>query len=342
MGLRLERDRKSGEYRIIGSVNGGRVNRSAKTDIKKLAEEKRVALEWSLAKTGQASMRRVGFREAARAYEHGSARSFSRVHHYMLGAAAKYFGDRPVHEIGPREIGEYLNTQYPKCADGTRRRHGATVTAVLRYAHESGWREPIRVSLPPESEGRVRYLTEEEEVRFLAHCPELYWPVFAFLLNTGARVGEAIALDWEDLDLGACTVRLRSKKGRVRRVKTRDVPLNEVALLALAEMRRIFRGKTTGPVFRNSMGYRWAGVRSFELKLATVCREAGITDLVVHDLRHTFASRLVQKGVALQVVSELLGHASVTQTMRYAHLAPGEGRKAVDLLGREVLAAVAV
>jgi site-specific recombinase XerD len=73
-----------------------------------------------------------------------------------------------------------------------------------------------------------------------------------------------------------------------------------------------------------------------------VCREAGITDLVVHDLRHTFASRLVQKGVALQVVSELLGHASVTQTMRYAHLAPGEGRKAVDLLGREVLAAVAV
>jgi site-specific recombinase XerD len=65
---------------------------------------------------------------------------------------------------------------------------------------------------------------------------------------------------------------------------------------------------------------------------AKVCRKAGIVDFRFHDLRHTFASHLVMKGVSLKAVQELLGHADLTMTMRYAHLSKAHLQEAVAVL----------
>ena len=82
-------------------------------------------------------------------------------------------------------------------------------------------------------------------------------------------------------------------------------------------------------VFTDNNGKKYGDIkRSFK----TALRRAGIKDFHFHDLRHTFASHLVMAGVDLTTVSKLLGHKSITMTLRYAHLAPSHVKNAVDIL----------
>ena len=81
-------------------------------------------------------------------------------------------------------------------------------------------------------------------------------------------------------------------------------------------------------------GGKLVPIGDFKKSWARVLAQAGISDLHVHDLRHTFASRLVMRGVPLLDVSKLLGHATLTMTMRYAHLAPEAYDRAIGVLDR--------
>lgn len=98
-------------------------------------------------------------------------------------------------------------------------------------------------------------------------------------------------------------------------------PLNAMALAAVETMRS--RGTGTGRVFPHENCRHW---------FATCLRHAGITDFHWHDLRHTFASRLVMLGESLYTVSKLMAHANIAMTQRYAHLAPHHLQSAVDRL----------
>ncbi len=135
-------------------------------------------------------------------------------------------------------------------------------------------------------------------------------------LNTGMRRGEISNLRWADVDLDQALITIHGHSAKSNR--TRYIPLNDEACAALRDWRGA-RFDWDGYVFPGRFGDRLDNVRTaWERVLA----DAGIDQFRWHDLRHTFASRLVMKGVDLNTVRELLGHAPYQMTLRYAHLAP--------------------
>jgi integrase len=170
-----------------------------------------------------------------------------------------------------------------------------------------------------ERNGRVRFLSPEEEHRLRNIISELFPEHLAELelaLHTGLRRSEQYCARWSEVDFERRVLTVPfDKPGR-----TSHVPLNDCALHALTDLCR--RAVNSGLVC--------GGLRSprswFERALAA----ARIRDFHRHDLRHTFASRLVMSGADLRTVAELLRDSSLAMVMRYAHLAPDHRLAAVE------------
>jgi integrase len=128
--------------------------------------------------------------------------------------------------------------------------------------------------------------------------------------------------------IGRLTVAVgfRDPQGYAKNREVRSVPMNEVLTQTLQDSRL---NQFNGVIFCNRAGQPY---RDPDSAFATAVRRAGITDFTFHDLRHTFASRLVMAGVDLATVKELMGHKHIAMTLRYAHLAPGHKRAAVEVL----------
>ena len=164
-----------------------------------------------------------------------------------------------------------------------------------------------------------------EPLPFLDNLPfaDYLKPAVLVSLNTGLRQGELFDMKWERVGT-AVEVEARTAKSR----RTRFVPLNAEARSVLDGWREM--GPGTGYVFPGRSGGRMDNIRrSWE----AVLEAAELVDFRWHDLRHTFASKLVMRGVALNTVRELLGHSDLKMTLRYAHLAPDHTQAAVELLG---------
>jgi integrase len=141
------------------------------------------------------------------------------------------------------------------------------------------------------------------------------------------RRGELFALEWRDLDLDRRTLAVRGDNAKSG--KTRHIPLNDEAADTLSH----WQGQQgdNGLVFPGKEGLPMDNINSSWRHLM---ERAKITRFRFHDLRHTFASKLVMAGVDLNTVRELLGHADIAMTLRYAHLAPAHKAAAVELLNK--------
>jgi integrase len=144
-------------------------------------------------------------------------------------------------------------------------------------------------------------------------------PLVLVAINTGLRRGELLSLTWNDVDLVGKRVTVRA--AYAKNGKARHVPLNSEALNAL----KLWRAQTDldDPVFP---------VADPKKAWAAILKKAEVSNFRFHDLRHHFASRLVMAGVDLNTVRELLGHADLKMTLRYAHLAPEHKAEAVERL----------
>lgn len=245
------------------------------------------------------------------------------------------FGDVSVDRLDSADIMIWHHRGERKA--GTVAREMAVTIALLRYAEDFGIAlPPWRLKKPSVSDARDRWLSEGERDALLgSFTHETARRVATFLFYTGARLGEALTLTWDWVRVDPKTgepvaVVFRSRKGRGSVERKRVVPLTEEARWAVVGS----CGTTfdrVGRVFLNSHGTAWTGDR-FRARWNRACEIAGIEDFRPHDARHTFASLLVQRGVSLQVVGQLLGHTSGQMTQRYAHLAPSQFSDAVAVL----------
>jgi len=171
---------------------------------------------------------------------------------------------------------------------------------------------------------RSRVLTVEEEKVLLDNCVDHVKSMVILSLHTGMRKGEILDLRWEQVDLQNKQIRVeKTKSGKIR-----YIPMNHDLYLIL---KRLHIKDSHGPfVFLNPR----SGKPFTTIKTAfnAACRRAKLQDFRFHDLRRTFATRILQRGADIETVRELLGHHSVVVTQRYTHSNVEAKRSAVDLL----------
>ncbi|WP_417507864.1 tyrosine-type recombinase/integrase [Marinomonas gallaica] len=200
------------------------------------------------------------------------------------------------------------------------------------------------VKLIKQDNTRIRYLSKEEEERLLegiqarnqsvresdktkAHIKfvDFVEPLVITAMNTGMRKGELLTLKWEHVSFPNRYLTIRSENAKSK--KTRTIPLNDTVLNLFDSWRA--QNPDADYVFVSNN----QPVEFFQYPWQSLLKEAGIENFRFHDLRHHFASKLVMAGVDLNIVRELLGHADLKMTLRYAHLAPEHKAAAVNLIG---------
>lgn len=265
--------------------------------------------------------------------------------------------DRPLTALSPFDFEKYRLRKLKAVKAATVNRHFDRIRAVLMAAVKWGHNatnplDGIKAAKVDE-EPIVRFLTAQEEERLrkalaardakmraeresanrwrAARGYELFpevgedgfgdhlTPMVLLSVNTGQRRGELRQIMWADVDLTRALLTIRGGYAKSRR--TRYVPLNSEAVDVLHRWRR-----------QCGQGERVFGIARVDKAWKAVLAAGGIDAFRWHDLRHHFASRLVQRGVDLNTVRELLGHADISMTIRYSHLAPEQKAAAVARL----------
>jgi integrase len=175
-----------------------------------------------------------------------------------------------------------------------------------------------------ENGARTRFLDGDEIERLLAAASEGFRPILITALHTGMRRGEILKLKWADVDFKNRIITIQESKSGKKRMLPMDDTLWEALSLLPTRFQR-------GYVFPSPVR-EGQPLFDFTRPFRNAVKEADIHNFRFHDLRHTFSSHLVMSGVDLMTVKELLGHASVTMTMRYSHLAPDHRMRAIKTL----------
>jgi len=246
-----------------------------------------------------------------------------------------FFGGMKLDAIGDQEIERFKAQQLRALLSPKTVNNELTVIRKMLVTAKK-WR---RIAYVPEfewlrvPEAKFDFLDRDESRRLIDTAEPEWRPMILVGLRAGLRQGELLALSWDDVDLqsGRLVVRHNMSRGVVGTPKggrSREVPLGDDVAVSLREMPSRF---ARGLVFRGEAGRH---LKKGECKwpLWRACAKAGLRRVGWHVLRHSFASQLVMGGVPLKAVQELLGHATIEMTMRYAHLSSDVRRDAVRTL----------
>lgn len=334
---------KEERYHIHYQVDGQRVRKALK-GIRTRAEAVKVLnAEVSDAQRGKYhfSKKIVTFNEMAdlflEKYSKPKKRSWKSADRVFIRNIKPFFADLKLTKITPLKIEDYKMERLKngtgrrvdeKVSNSTINRELQCLRKLFNKAIDWGYaldNPVLKVEfLSEKSSFRKRVLSEDEEVRFLTVALQHIGHMTLVALHTGMRKGEVLKLKWENVDFEAQEITIVETKDDEDRI----VPMNPFLFNLLFTLKS--QDGKSEYVFTNSR----TGTHYVEIKRAftSALKKAGIEDFHFHDLRHTYASRLVRNGVDLNTVKELLGHSSITTTQRYLHSQAEQKREAVNSL----------
>jgi integrase len=249
-------------------------------------------------------------------------------HGYALKALKSEFSGMRLSSITPHAIDRYKRKRKQEGrSEVTINRELAFLknmfTVAIQWCKAAD--NPVKkVEIYREDNSRTRFLTEEEEERLLAECQPHIHCVIVTAIHTGLRKSELLGLTWNNVNFEHRLVTVEAAYAKNR--EARSGPMSSCLTETLKPIRI---SDPNVPVFLNSKGMPYRDIsRAFNSAVG----RAGIQDFTFHDLRYTFASRLVMRGVDLATVKELMGHKHINMTLRYAHLSPGHKHSAIAVL----------
>jgi integrase len=308
--------RPNGIFHLRGTVQGRRIDQSARTRDRAEANAIRANLEADEFKRAVYGDKAVAtFAEAALRYMRAGG---SPDHLTPLIAR---FGNRRLAEVDQALLDELAGERPQAKASTLIRQIYTPALAVMNFAHEQKLCDHIRIRKPVVKAARVDFLTPKEAKTLLALLPAHLQPIVTFYLATGCRATEALDLRWRDVSPGGERVVFWETKGGY----SRGVDIQGRARGALPA-----RGKPDDFVWLNSRGEPWHAYDAVNLMMRRYCETAGFRHVHLHLFRHTWATWAYACNRDLTFLMQQGGWRSATMVMRYAH-------SASDDLAREVL-----
>ena len=329
MPLKLVQRHGSPFWYIRGSVRGVRVDESTGLSDRAAAEEVRIHREHQVLTQsihGDPAVRT--FAEAALSY---MAAGGERTH---LDPILAHFGEKTLlARVGQAQIDAAAAKLLPRASAATRNRQVYTpISAVLHHAARLQWcARPVIARPRGHDAERMRWITHDEAERAIAAAAPHLAPLIVFLLSTGARLAEALYLEWADVDLQRGHVVFRPTDARgIKTGEARGVPLPPRAVAALANL----PWDREGFVFRRpagkirKTGRRWIpyatrdgkGGGQVKTAWAGMLKRSGLADFTPHDCRHTWATWHYLANRDVGALMRLGGWKSPAMVFRYTHV----------------------
>ncbi len=242
----------------------------------------------------------------------------------VLDNFLKLIGNIPVNKITPNEIEKYKSKRLGVVKNSTVNRELNYLSKMFSLAVENGnikfnpfsTVKKLRIENLPD-----RFLSSEEEKKLMDSANPIMKTIILTALHTAMRKGEILNLKWEDIDLKTGYIKvLKTKNNKIRRI-----PLTTKLKIALKKLPLIGEYVFMNPLTKQK--YRDIGKVFSE-----TVKRAKIKHITFHQLRHTAATRMVENGIDLIVVKEILGHEDISTTQRYSHPVPKRTQDAIKIL----------
>ena len=301
----------------------------SKKDIQRVMDEHRKALESGI--VPDRNKKRYAFEELVEKYKNfcKTDKSYEKSKKFSIGVLKRRYGNKYLDTFTTLDV-DLLRADYLKThAKSTVNSYLILIQHMMRKAVD--WEmateeilKKVKNVKKEKAKNRLRYLTNKERTALLDACADHLKPIVVMALNTGMRRGEIFNLQWKDIDFKNNLLWIHS--GMQKNDELSSIPINQTVRELFKSLPRrldipyVFYGKKGGKITTVKTAFNAA------------CRRAKIDDFRFHDLRHDFASTLVQRKVSIKQIQELMRHKSIEMTLKYAHVTPEDLAAAVALL----------